>query len=60
LGLLFMPEAGLGRDEIAFLGRWGFNFELFLPVFTVCFKDVFQPCLGALGVPLIMVPDRRR
>jgi hypothetical protein len=21
------------------------------------FKDVFQPCLGALGVPLIMVPD---
>jgi hypothetical protein len=55
-----MPEAGLGRDEIAFLGRWGFNFELFLPVFTVCFKDVFQPCLGALGVPLIMVPDRRR
>jgi hypothetical protein len=25
--------------------------------FTVCFKDVFQPCLGVLGVPLIMVPD---
>jgi hypothetical protein len=24
------------------------------------FKDVFQPCLGVLGVPLIMVPDSGR
>jgi hypothetical protein len=23
----------------------------------VCFEDVSQPCLGVLGVPLIMVPD---
>jgi hypothetical protein len=23
----------------------------------VCSEDVFQPCLGALGVPLITVPD---
>jgi hypothetical protein len=23
----------------------------------VCFEDVFQPCLGVLGVPLITVPD---
>jgi hypothetical protein len=35
-----------------------FNFELCLPVFTVCFEDVFQPCLGVLGVALITVPDR--
>jgi hypothetical protein len=25
--------------------------------FMVCFEDVFQPCLGALGVPLITIPD---
>jgi hypothetical protein len=23
----------------------------------VCFKDVLQPCLGVLEVPLVMVPD---
>jgi hypothetical protein len=23
-------------------------------------KDVLQPCLGVLGVPLIMVPDTHR
>jgi hypothetical protein len=23
----------------------------------VCSEDVFQPCLGELGVPLIMIPD---
>jgi hypothetical protein len=56
-GTTFLPEAGLGRDKIASLGRRGFYFELFLSVFTICFKDVFQPCLGALGVPLITVPD---
>jgi hypothetical protein len=26
-------------------------------LFMVCSEDVFQPCLGALGVPLITVPD---
>jgi hypothetical protein len=53
----FLPKAGLGRDEIASLGRRGVNFEPRLPVFTVYFEDVFQPCLGVLGVPLITVPD---
>jgi hypothetical protein len=24
----------------------------------VYFEDVFQPCLGVLGVPLITVPDK--
>jgi hypothetical protein len=52
-----LPEAGLGRDEIASPGRWGFDFALCLPAFTVCFEDAFQPCLGLLGVPLITVPD---
>jgi hypothetical protein len=52
-------EARLGRDEIASLGRRGFNFVLHLPVLTVCFEDVFQPCLGVLGVPLITVPDNK-
>jgi hypothetical protein len=26
-------------------------------LFMVCSEDVFQPCLGVLGVPLITVPD---
>jgi hypothetical protein len=26
--------------------------------FMACSEDVFQPCLGVLGVPLIMVPDK--
>jgi hypothetical protein len=26
---------------------------------VICYEDVFQPCLGALGVPLITVPDRK-
>jgi hypothetical protein len=40
-GILFLPEAELGRDEIVSLGRRGFNFEPRLPVFTVFFEDVF-------------------
>jgi hypothetical protein len=31
-----------------------------LPSITVCFEDVFQLCLGVLGVPLITVPDTKR
>jgi hypothetical protein len=39
------------------LGRRGLDFEPCLLVFMICFKDVLHPRLGALGVPLIMVPD---
>jgi hypothetical protein len=56
-GTTFLPEAGLGWDRIASLGRWGLNFEPCLPVLMVCFKDILQPRLGVLGVLLIMVPD---
>jgi hypothetical protein len=28
--------------------------------YIVCSEDVFRPCLGALGVPLITVPDNQQ
>jgi hypothetical protein len=52
-----LPEAGLGRDEIASLGRRGLNFALCLPAFTVYSEDVSQPRLRVLGVPLITIPE---
>jgi hypothetical protein len=33
---------------------WNTLYQLLM----VCSEDVFQPCLGALGVPLITVPDK--
>jgi hypothetical protein len=50
-------EAGLGRGEVASLGRRSPNLNRAYQSFMVCSEYVFQPCLGVLGVPLITVPD---
>jgi hypothetical protein len=56
-GLLFPPEARLGRGEIASLEYAKPWPELCPSVSAVCADDDYQPCLGVLGVPLITVPD---
>jgi hypothetical protein len=51
------PFPRLGSDEVASFGRRGPHLNRACQSFMVCSEDVFQPCLGALGVPLITVPD---
>jgi hypothetical protein len=57
-GLLFPPEAGLGRGEIASLEYTKPWPELRPSLFAACADGDYQPCLGVLGVPLITVPDK--
>jgi hypothetical protein len=53
LGLLFSPEAGLGWDRVPRVD------EVLTWTVPVSWSEgVYQPWLGALGVPLIMVPDK--
>jgi hypothetical protein len=60
LGLLFLPEAGLERGEIASL-EWMEPWpELRPSVSAACADGDYQRSLGLLEVPLIMVPDRGR
>jgi hypothetical protein len=56
-GLLFPPEAGLGRGEIASLEYTKPWPELRPSVSAACADGDYQLCLGVLGVPLITVPD---
>jgi hypothetical protein len=57
LGLLFLPEAGLERGEIASL-EWTEPWPESCPsVSAACADGDYQPSLGVLGVPLFMVPD---
>jgi hypothetical protein len=58
LGLLFLPEAGLGRGEIASLEYTKPWPELRPSVSAACADGDYQPCLGVLGVPLNTVPNR--
>jgi hypothetical protein len=58
LGLLFLPEAGLGRGEIVSLEWMELWPVLRLSGFAACADGGYQPSLGVLGVPLIMVPDK--
>jgi hypothetical protein len=52
LGLLFPPEAGLGWDRVPQVD------EVLTWTAPVSWSEgVYQPWLGALGIPLIMVPD---
>jgi hypothetical protein len=59
LGLLFLHEAGLGWGEIVSLVRTEF-LSCIAPIrpLQLCADGVYQPSLGVLGVPLIMVPDK--
>jgi hypothetical protein len=57
LGLLFPPEAGLGRGEIVSLEQTKPWPESCPSVSTACADGGYQPCLGVLGVPLITVRD---
>jgi hypothetical protein len=57
-GLLFPPEAGLGRGDIASLEYTKPWPELRPSVSVACADDDYQPCLGVLGVLLITVPDK--
>jgi hypothetical protein len=57
-GLLFPPEAELGRGEIASLEYTKPWPELRPSVSAACADGGYQPCLGVLGVPLITVPDK--
>jgi hypothetical protein len=56
-GLLFPPDARLGRGEIASLEYTKPWPELRPSVSAACADGDYQPCLGVLGVPLITVPD---
>jgi hypothetical protein len=58
LGLSFLPEAGLGRGEIMSL-EWTEPLTEIAPIgpLQLCADGGYQLRLGALGVPLITVPD---
>jgi hypothetical protein len=51
---------GWARMRSRFLVDEALTRTTFYQLFMVCSEDVFQPCLGALGVPLITVPDKIR